>query len=136
MLVSRIMRQPVMTVSMDTSIRAAAALMKGFDIGVLPVCDDENLVGIITDRDIVLRWVPHLTDDNPVKTIMTRHVVTCRTAHTIEQAARFMADMQIRQLVVKDEAGRIAGIVTLGDIANDASEEIAGQILGEIVEKR
>lgn len=136
MLVSRIMRTPVTTVTPDTSVRAAAALMGALRLGVLPVCRRGRPVGIVTDRDIALRWVPNAVADTEIAPIMTPHVVTCRPDHSVEQAARLMSDRQIRRLVVVDASDAIAGIVTLGDIANDASERLAGEALGEIVEAR
>ena len=136
MLVSRIMRRPVTTVTPDTSVRAAAALMKELGIGVLPVCENGQPIGIVTDRDIVVRWVPTITVDCAIASLMTRDVVTCRADQTVKHAAHLLADLQIRRLVVVDDLGKIAGMITLGDIANDTSEELAGQTLGEIVEQR
>ncbi len=131
-----IMRSPVTTVSPGTSVRAAAALMRELDIGVLPVCENGRVVGLVTDRDIVVRWAPNAVGDISVSPLMTRGVETCRPDEPVAAAAHRMADLQIRRIVVVDEAGAPLGIVTLGDIANDASEEIAGQTLGEIVEVR
>ena len=136
MLISRIMRRPVTMIAPDTPVRAAAALMGELGIGALPVCVNGKPVGIITDRDIVVRWASRLAADCTVAPIMTPNVVTCRFDQTIERAAYLMSDMQIRRLVVLDAADRIAGIVSLGDIANDANEELAGQTLGEIAETR
>jgi len=136
MLVSRIMRTPVTTVTADTSVRAAAALMGALRLGVLPVCRRDRPVGIITDRDIAIRWVPNAIADTDIAPFMTPHVVTCRPDHSVEEAAYLMSAKQIRRLVVVNEAGGIAGMLTLGDIANDASETLAGQTLGEIVEAR
>ena len=67
---------------------------------------------------------------------MTRDVATCRPEQTVREAAHRMGDLQIRRLVVVDDAGAVAGIMSLGDIANDADEELAGQTLGEVVETR
>lgn len=136
MLVSRIMRKPVTMVTPDTSVRAAAALMAELDLGALPVCDQGRLVGMLTDRDIVIRWAHRTNADTTIAVIMTPRIVTCRADQTIEQAAYLMADRQIRRLVVVDSAGEIVGIITMGDIARDANEELAGQTLGEIVEAR
>jgi len=136
MLVSRIMRKPVMIITPDTSVHAAAVLMAQFRVGALPVCDAGSPVGIVTDRDIVVRWATKAVCDSPVAQIMTRSVATCSADQTVEQAAYLMSDLQIRRLVVLDAGQRIVGILTLGDIANDASEELAGQTLGEIVEAR
>ncbi len=136
MLVSCIMRTPVTTVTPNTSVRAAAALMGKLGLGVLPVCAMARPIGIITDRDIVIRWVPNAIGDGNIEPIMTPNVVTCRASYTVEQAAHLMSARQIRRLVVVDGFGDIAGMVTLGDIANDANELLAGQTLGEIVEAR
>lgn len=136
MLVGQLMRRQVVAVAPNTSIRAAAALMKERNVGVLPVCEDERPVGIVTDRDIVTRWVLTAETDSAVSTIMSPRVHSCRAEQSIEEIARYMGDCQIRRLLVLDGDGRMIGIVTLGDIANDASEELAGQALGEIVELR
>lgn len=136
MLVKRVMRTPIMTVTPDTTVRAAAALMAELGLGVLPVCANGRPIGIVTDRDIVTRWVSTADADSDIGQIMTPEIVTCRAEQTVEQAAYLMSDNQIRRLVVVGNSGEIAGIITLGDIANDASEELAGQTLGEIVEER
>jgi CBS domain-containing protein len=117
-------------------VQTAAALMARLDLGALPVCAEGRPVGILTDRDLVVRWAARAATDGRASAYMTPRVVTCRAEHTVEQAAHLMADMQIRRLVVLDAAGQVAGILSLGDIANDASEELAGQTLGEIVEAR
>lgn len=131
-----IMRSPVTTVSPATSIRAVAALMKECNIGIVPVCEDAHIKGIVTDRDIVTRFFPEVASDEPIATIMTRDPVTCQPDHTVREAANRMGDLQIRRLIVVDDIGSLVGIVSLGDIANDADEELAGQTLGEVVETR
>lgn len=136
MLVSRIMRKPVAIITPDTSVQTAAALMANLNTGVLPVCDGGRPVGIITDRDIVVKWATKPVSDSRVAPIMTPSVVTCRADQTVEQAAYLMSDLRIRRLVVLDADDEVVGIVTLGDIASDASEELAGQTLGEIVDAR
>lgn len=136
MLVSAIMRTPVTTITAGMSVRAAAALMGELGVGLLPVCKGGCPIGVLTDRDIVTRWVPNAVADESVESVMTDHVVTCFNDQPIQEAAYLMANTQIRRLVVLSRAGDIVGIVTVGDIANDASEELAGQTLGEIVEKR
>lgn len=136
MLVSRIMRAPVTTITPDTSVQVAAALMAKLDLGALPVCEDGRLVGIVTDRDIVVRWAARSVVNSPVAPFMSPDVVTCRADQTVKEAAYLMSDMQIRRLGVLDAEGAVVGMITLGDIARDASEELAGQTLGEIVEER
>ncbi len=138
MLVSQIMQTRVTVIGPSTSIRAAAALMADRDIGALPVCKDGMPVGILTDRDLVIRLLSDLgrVSDRAVRTVMTSTVVTCRPDHYVIEAARLMGARQIRRLIVCDTTGRLVGLLSLGDIARDASEELAGQGLGEIVECR
>ncbi|MGV0879868.1 CBS domain-containing protein [Martelella sp. FLE1502] len=136
MFVKSIMRRPVTTVGPTASVRAVAALMKECGIGVVVICEAEKVVGIVTDRDIVTRYLPNAVSDGPIAAIMTRDVATCRPEQTVREAAHRMGDLQIRRLVVVDDAGAAAGIMSLGDIANDADEELAGQTLGEVVETR
>lgn len=136
MLVKTLMRKPVTTVDPKTSIRAVAALMKECNIGSVVICDGGQVAGIVTERDIVTRFFPNVESDKPIATIMTDNVITCRPEQTVESAANLMGDHQIRRLVVVNDAAGVAGIITLGDIANDADEVLAGQTLGEIVESR
>ena len=138
MLVHQIMQTRVTAIGPNTSVRAAAALMADRDVGVLPVCLRGKPIGIVTDRDLVIRLLSNLGPiaDLPVRKIMTRPVMTCRADCDIVQAARLMGEQQIRRLMVCDEGGCLVGVISLGDIARDASEELAGQALGEMVECR
>ncbi|QYX58674.1 CBS domain-containing protein [Roseovarius sp. SCSIO 43702] len=136
MLVNRIMRKPVTVITPDTPVQAAAALMAKLEVGALPICENGRLVGIVTDRDIVVRWAMKVVCDRPVSEIMTPRVATCLADQTVEQAAYLMSDLQVRRLVVLNGEEEVVGMLTVGDIANDVSEELAGQTLGEIVEAR
>ncbi len=138
MLVGQIMQKRITAIGPDTSVRAAAALMADRDVGALPVCKDGMPVGIVTDRDLVIRLLRDVgrVTDRPVRKVMTCPVVTCRADHNVIHAARLMGDHRIRRLVVCDDAGQLIGLLSLGDIARDASEELAGQALGETVEWR
>lgn len=136
--VAKIMQTNVTKVSRHTSARAAAALMGAGDIGLLPVIDDDRPVGVVTDRDIVLRLMSRTGAgaDAPIGEIMSSPVITCRKADSVEHAAGIMGDHQVRRLIVLDDDEQPVGIVSVGDIARDASETIAGEALGEIVEFR
>jgi CBS domain-containing protein len=138
MTVSQIMQSSVATVTPDTSARSAAALMAGGDIGMLPVCENGRPIGVVTDRDIVLRVMPRIgaSTDIAVAEIMSQPVLDCRMDDSIGHIAGIMGDHQIRRLIVRDDTGALVGVVSLGDIARDASEIIAGEILGEIAEVR
>ncbi len=138
MTVIQIMKSNPSSVAPDTSARAAAALMAAGDVGMLPVCEDGQPIGVVTDRDIVLRLMPRVgaSIDIAVGKIMSQPVIDCRMDDSIEHIAGIMGDHQIRRLIVRDDNGTLVGVVSLGDIARDASEIIAGEILGEIAEVR
>ncbi len=136
MFVKSVMRRPVTVVGRTTAVRAVAALMKECDVGAVVVCEAGKAVGIVTDRDIVTRCFPNVPSDEPIAAVMTPGVVTCGPDQTVREAANRMGELQIRRLVVVNAAGAVEGIISLGDIAKDADEELAGQTLGEVVETR
>jgi len=138
MQVDAVMSQPVITISPQAAITEAAALMRRHDIGALPVVTGGRLVGILTDRDIVLRAVASPGGDvvAEVGAAMSADPATCRAGDDIIGAAVRMSDEQVRRLPVTDPAGRLVGLLSLGDIAENVSEELAGQTLGEICEAR
>jgi len=134
------MTTPVVTVTPWTSIQEAAALLHHHNIGCLVVVVDHDLLGIITDRDIVKRAIAETPADEgytiPVRQCMTRDAFTCRDDQDVAQASVVMADHQIRRLPVVDRDGSLVGMLTLGDIAENVSEQLAGEVLGEICERR
>ncbi len=138
MFVRTIMQSKVSFVRPNTSVRAAAALMLDRDIGMLPVCENGKPVGVVTDRDLAIRLLSEVgqSGDQPVSAVMTPHVHFCRGNEDVVTIARMMGNNQVRRLLVCDADGTLTGVVSLGDIARDASEELAGQALGEIVESR
>ncbi|MCC5959436.1 MAG: CBS domain-containing protein [Rhodobacteraceae bacterium] len=140
MLVGKVMSSPVISVTPATTIRMAAELMRDHSVGGLPVFQDDRLVGIITDRDIVVRalaaqGVP-LGMSTEVAAIMSDRVITCFLDKDVEVAAGLMGEQQVRRLLVVNREGAPVGILSVGDIAEHVSEELAGQILGEISEAR
>ncbi|MDD4588140.1 MAG: CBS domain-containing protein [Heliobacteriaceae bacterium] len=131
-----IMTRNVTTVSSQHLITDVAKLMSRNDIGSVPVVDNDQYVGIISDRDIVIRAIAQDNDINTTKveTAMTRDVVTGTPDMDVHRAADMMADMQIRRLPVVDN-GKLVGIVSLGDLATvDIYQNEAGQALSEISE--
>ena len=104
------------TVSPNDGIQVAARIMKEEDTGVVPIVENGRAVGIVTDRDIVIRAVAEGGVDRPVRDIATRDVVCVRPDDSTREAERIMSQHQIRRLpVVEDD--RLVGIVSLGDIA-------------------
>jgi len=121
-------------VTPDTTITMAAQKMKALDVGLLPICQSDRLVGTVTDRDIVVRAIA--TGANPNTTtigdVMSSEVVFCFEDEEIEQAAQLMEQRQIRRLPVLNGEKRLVGIVSLGDIAVRSPE---GQLAGEVLER-
>lgn len=124
-------------ISPEADLHEAARCMKRLDVGMLPVCDGERLVGMITDRDIAIRAVAEGCDPNKtrVREIMTPRVVYCFEDQEIREAAQIMEEKQIRRLPVLNRNKRLVGIVSLGDLAvRTQDEELAGEILERVSE--
>jgi CBS domain-containing protein len=121
----------------DNTLQEAARRMKDLDVGPLPVCFDDRLAGMVTDRDIVLRAVAEGRDPKTtrVRDVMTPHITYCFEDENVEEAARLMKDRQIRRLVVLNNDRRLVGIISLGDIAVDTGDrQLAGETLGRVSE--
>ncbi|MFW5654922.1 MAG: CBS domain-containing protein [Roseicyclus sp.] len=138
MKVADVMSSPAITVSPDTPIRQAAAIMRDRDVGVLPVLAGARVVGIVTDRDLVV-LVLALRDDagtQPVRQAMSPDPVFCQNTQSVKEAVALMGEAQIDRLLVADGQERLVGVISVGDIAVNASEVLAGQAIGEIREAR
>jgi CBS domain-containing protein len=121
-------------VSPDTPISQVAELMESEDIGSVPVLEGEQLAGMITDRDIVIRAIAHGKDPRgmPVREVSTRDVVTVGPDHDLSDALQLMARHQIRRLPVVDKENRLVGIVSQADVAFEAKEKAVGEMVEEI----
>ena len=135
MQVSEAMTNDVRIASPNQTIRDAARLMAECDCGVLPVGENDRLVGMITDRDIAVRAVAAgKTPDTPVRDIMSNEVLYCYEEEEVEDVINNMADIQVRRLPVLDGKKRLVGIVSLSDIAMADGPESSGQALCGISE--
>ena len=137
MTVKDIMTDPAIVITEDSSVIDAAKLMREHNIGSVPVVNDsENIVGIVTDRDIVIRNMARGLDpkSHSVNEIMTRDVSCVAPETEIDEAAQVMANDKVRRLPVVDD-DRVVGFVALGDISacRDYTFEI-GEALCEISE--
>lgn len=133
--VSEVMTAQVVTATPRSTIAEVARTMAKIESGAVPVVDDGRVVGLITDRDIVIRVVAEgLGLDTPVANVMTADVETCREDDNVVNATAKMGAKQIRRLVVLNDQGRLAGIVSLGDIAVDYGAKRVGETLEEISE--
>ncbi|HML75777.1 MAG TPA: CBS domain-containing protein [Anaerohalosphaeraceae bacterium] len=134
MKVRDIMSSPVETIDVGESVVAAARKMKSHDIGVLPVMKNNRVIGMITDRDIVLRIVAEKEDPAQVSvgTVMTLNTVCCSEETDIEEAARLLEIKQIHRLLVLDKTKAVCGILSVGDLACKLKDE---HMLSEILER-
>ena len=135
MKVAEAMTAQVATATPRNSIADVARIMADVESGAVPVVDEGRVVGLITDRDIVLRVVAeNLPLTTSVADVMTAGVETCREEDNVADAAARMGAKQIRRLAVLDEKGALAGMLSLGDIALEYGAKQVGRTLEEISE--
>ncbi len=133
MKVTEIMTADVEMCTVETPILEVAAKMRTLNVGSIPVTENGELTGIITDRDIVLRGVAdQLSLDTPVGKILSKHMIIGSPDMDIEEASELMSSKQIRRLPIV-ENNRVVGIVSLGDIAvKNSSNHLAGEAIEDI----
>jgi CBS domain-containing protein len=135
MKVSETMTSDVQLASPSQTIQDAARLMAEIDAGVLPVGDNDRLVGMITDRDIAVRAVAKgLPPSTPVREVMSQEVMYCFEDDDLDDVAHNMADIQVRRLPVLNRNKRLVGILSLADIAIAEGPEPAGEAICGISE--
>ena len=129
-----VMTRDVQSISPEQSVRKAAQMMDEFNIGSLPVCDGNKLVGMITDRDITVRSTAagQSPENTRVGDVMSTDVRTCYSTQSVDEVLGQMGDVQIRRVPVVDQQSHsLVGIVALGDMATKHSAGI-DQALEEI----
>ena len=134
MKIKDIMTEDVAYVNPDTSVVEVAQLMQKHDVGSIPVCTDEGVIGIVTDRDIVVRNIAHGKDPHatPVKDIMTSKVEMVSPDTNIDDAVEIMSSRQIRRLPVVENK-KLVGMVSIGDLALGGIGDMEiGQTLADI----
>lgn len=131
---SDLMTRGVRSLKPEDSMMFAAQAMDELRVGVIPICgDDGRLVGIVTDRDIVVRGVAQgLGGDTKLSDVMSADVRACREDQPVEEAVRLMSEQQIRRIPVVDENDRLVGIVSLGDLSAEGDADAAGDALQNI----
>jgi CBS domain-containing protein len=137
MKISEIMTRDVEVAAPGDTLRSAAQLMADLDVGVLPVTDDGQLVGMITDRDITVRAVAEGKDPRTtrVREVMTEEVIYGFEDQEIDDAIRVMEQKQIRRLLVMNRDKRLVGIVSLGDLATESGDaRKSGEVLQDVSE--
>lgn len=134
MKVSDAMTSQVSVARPSNSIRKVAETMAKVDSGVVPVVEDGKVVGLVTDRDIVLRVVAEgRSFDSAVSEVMSDgEVLSVKEDDVLADATAKMANNQVRRLVVLNESGNLTGILSLGDVAKDYGAKQVGKTLEEI----
>ncbi|MBU0828142.1 MAG: CBS domain-containing protein, partial [Gammaproteobacteria bacterium] len=132
--VSDVMTRGVRTLSPTDTLTAAAQAMQELDVGSIPVCDGVRLVGMVTDRDIVVRGVAQERVNVSLQDVMSEGLLYCHEDDTVPSAMESMRRQQVRRLPVVDKDKRLVGIVTLGDVAIKGDEGDAGDALRWISE--
>lgn len=129
MQVKDVMTKSVASLNPQDTVERAAQLMKEHDIGSLPVCEGERVIGIVTDRDIALRCVAsgqNIKAQN-VRDIMTSNPVVVNSNTDVKDAARIMSERQIRRIPIVDN-NNLVGMVALGDLAVEPQLEHSAEI--------
>jgi CBS domain-containing protein len=122
---SEIMTRDVRTTTRGSALSAVAQMMRDGDMGAVPVVEDGRLVGIVTDRDIVVRCVAEgLGADTPVSEAMTTEIFSVGPDDFVFEAVRLMGDKQVRRVPVVDADGKLAGIISMADVALETEDEL------------
>jgi CBS domain-containing protein len=133
MRVSEAMTRDVRIATPGQSIREVAKTMAEIDSGVLPVGENDRLVGMITDRDIAIRAVAAgKGPDTPVRDVMSTEVKYCYDDEDVQHVAENMGDIQVRRLPVVDREKRLVGIISLGDVARTEGGETTGDAVAHV----
>jgi CBS domain-containing protein len=128
------MTRDVEYVTNENTLQEAAEKMKELDVGELPIAIGNEAVGVLTDRDIVIRSIAHGNDPKVAKVIdaMTEGIIACYEDDKIEKAAKSMGKHRVRRLPVLNENGNITGMISIGDLASNLDNSLVGEVLMEI----
>ena len=127
MKVKDVMHKGVDWVSPDTPVTELAKLMRGHDIGCIPIGEDDKLIGMVTDRDIVCKGLASSDFDArraKASDVMTEGIHCCREDDDLAKAVLHMEKLQIRRLPVINKSKRMVGIISLGDVGHSASGDL------------
>jgi len=139
--VNEIMSQDVVHIAPTESIRHAAQLMERYDIGALPVCDNNRLVGMVTDRDLTVRAISvGKPPETRIHEVASGPIEWCFEDDPLDEIQHYMADAQLRRLPVVDHDQRLVGMLSLADIATRTAgpirDEVANTLEGVSQPKR
>ena len=131
-----LMTSPAECLAPDETLVDAARMFSKYDVGSMPVVDGDTLVGVITDRDIIVEGVAKNLDlaDTLISKIMSKNVVTVDVTDDALAVARVLADKQIRRVPVVD-GDRVVGVVSQADVALELDNATAGEVVEDISKK-
>ncbi len=131
-----IMTSEVEVIHPNDTLQTAARKMHDRDIGFLPVCDGDRLIGVLTDRDIIVRALAEGMDSKAMlgRDLVTSPAIYCFDDQSVDEAAKLMHDNQIRRLVVLNRDKQMVGVVSLGDLAVNADDKLSGEVLQSVSE--
>ena len=135
MRVKDVMHKGVEWVSPDTSVIELAKLMCGYDIGAIPVGENDQLIGMVTDRDIVCRGLAGNNFDASrltARNVMTPGIHCCREDDDLAKAVRHMEKLKIRRLPVVNNSKRMVGILSLGDVSHSAPDDLLSECMKSV----
>jgi CBS domain-containing protein len=121
------------TVEPSTTAQEAARKMKSEDIGSLPIVENDRLVGVVTDRDLAIRVLAEGKGaETPVSQVASKDVVTVDPQQSLDEAARLMAEHQVRRLPVCEEDGKLVGVLAQADVAQSGHDTLTGETVEKI----
>ena len=135
MQVKDVMTKGAEVVRPDATLQEAANKMRSLDIGPLPVCDGDKVVGMLTDRDITVRATAEGLDpkQTKVREVMSKELITCLEDQDVKEAAELMQSKQIRRVPILNKDKRLVGMLSLGDLAQRTPDsKLAGKTLEEV----
>jgi CBS domain-containing protein len=122
---SEIMTRDLRTATREMTLREVGSMMREGDMGSVPVVENGRLIGIVTDRDIVVRCVAEgLDPETSVSKAMTTEIFSVKPDDFAFEAVRLMGDKQVRRVPVVDQEGKLAGIISMADIALETEDEL------------
>lgn len=132
-----IMTKDVKMIRSESTLRRAAQLMKKHKIGILPIYDGGNIIGVITDRDIVLRSTSKGENPNKIKVkdIMTPRFVSCYEDQSLDKVAEQMENARLKRIPIVDYDNNLSGIISVGDFAIRYSDKIAAKVFAKVSEQ-
>ncbi len=131
MKVKEVMHEGVTWITPDETVVNIAKKMRDEDIGAIPVGENDRLIGMVTDRDITCRGTAAGADPTELtaRDVMSKGIIFCRDEEDVDDAIHIMEEKKIRRLPVLNEAKRMVGMLTLGDVSSKVSDMLAGEVV-------